>query len=248
MKYLDNLKKKVGIGTIFTYALFLTTLGLAGYGGYRIDKKFKEIEDSLKEIEKDTALIPEINEMLKEIKKNTDEIPGIYETIMGTKKYTDADFRDFYEYVKMLREGRIEEMRQKIFSKRTRTFEEDPDKWSVLGLPEGSHIEGEYKKGGDYKVITPVKGEKFDFSVPVIKGNADMIRVRVGNGSFYEESGKPIEISFTKEEMDILRGGGKVPYQVMGISAEDEIITGSFANGFFEMGGAGWTAENSVGP
>ncbi|UCC91692.1 MAG: hypothetical protein JSV39_00245 [Candidatus Aenigmatarchaeota archaeon] len=150
------------------------------------------------------------------------ELKMLVDLLEETKKNTDG-IEGIYEKTKMLRD----------YSE----FEQDPDKWSVLGLPEGSHIEGEYKKGGDYKVITPVNVEKFAFVQPVIKGPVDLVGVRMGNGTYYGKPGESIDISFTSEEMEVLKSGGKVPYQVMGISAEDRIITGSFANGSFEMKG-----------
>ncbi len=105
---------------------------------------FRNLKKQLKEMRDGIYEAPSIFELMKDMKEDMNMIPGIH------------------EQTKMLRDYSL--------SRGVTEFKQDPEEFAVLGLPGGSHIEGEYKKGGDYKVITPVDGEKFAFVQPVIKG------------------------------------------------------------------------------
>ncbi len=116
---------------------------------------------------------------------------------------------------------RLYELEKKIVSRRIIGFEQNPAEFAILGLSEGSRIDGKYKKGGTYKVTTPVKDEKFVFVQPVLRGAEDvrLIKLRLGNDDFYGRPGEPIEVSLTSEEMRTLKEGDKIPYQVSALSA-----------------------------
>ena len=152
---------------------------------------------------------------------------------------------------------RIDNLERRRFTERITGFEQDPAEFAVLGVPEGSYTEGARKKGGRYKVTTHVRGEEFDFIQPVLKGNADMIiRLRVGRGNFYGMPGEPIKVWLTGEEMETMKSGGEVPYQVSALSPISDPggsphpfweIEGSFSNGRFVMEKDKSSGTDSVG-
>lgn len=152
---------------------------------------------------------------------------------------------------------RLYELEKKIVSRRIIGFEQNPAEFAILGVSEGSRIDGKYKKGGTYKVRTPVKDEKFVFVQPVLRGEDDvgLIRLRLGNGDFYGRPGEPIEVSLTSEEMRTLKEGDKIPYQVSALSASEDSegsphpfwkIKGSYRANFV-MEGTKNIMKNSIG-
>jgi len=202
-------RKKIKIAAYTGIALYT---GAIAYMSYDIKKKINEISEKLDILERKVELM---GEMVDDLYSMTEKME---DNVMKTKDYV----------MKLM----------KLETKQIAGFEQDPEEFAVLGMPMGSHIEGEYRKGGDYKVIKPVRSNKFSLDVPLIKGDVDFIRVHVRKGDFYGEPGEPVEIWLSNEETNILLSGGRIPFQVSALSeipgTSEYEIKGSFTNAFFD--------------
>jgi len=179
--------KREGKGKLKIAAYTAMTLytGAIAYMGYDIKRKINEISEKLDILEKKVEIMIERVDSIEEM---------VNEMYSITERSADA--------------------KVKPETKQIAGFEQDPREFAVLGMPEGSKIEGEYRKGGDYRVIKHVRSNKFPLHVPVIKGDVDCIRVRIGNGDFYGKPGKPVDIWLSDEETDIIMNGGRIPFRV----------------------------------